>query len=63
MTRRIQAKMTRKRYSKGLKDEPLAKRLGVPTAAKELGLHDLTYHFTLPSIGRVTSNAGLPHAA
>jgi transposase len=44
MTRRIQAKKTttRKRYSKEFKDEALvlAERLGVPTAAKELGLHE-----------------------
>lgn len=43
MTRRIQAKKTttRKQYSKEFKDEALAlaERLGVPTAAKELGLH------------------------
>jgi transposase len=44
MTRRIQAKKTttRKQYSKEFKDEALAlaERLGVPTAAKELGLHE-----------------------
>ena len=44
MTRRSQAKKTtnRKRYSKEFKDEALAlaERLGVPTAAKELGLHE-----------------------
>ena len=43
MTRRIQAKKTiRKRYSKEFKDEALAlaERLGVPAAAKELGLHE-----------------------
>jgi transposase len=43
MTRRSQAKkVTRKRYSKDFKDEALAlaERLGVPAAAKELGLHE-----------------------
>ena len=44
MTRRIQAKKTttRKQYTKEFKDEALAlaERLGVPTAAKELGLHE-----------------------
>ena len=44
MTRRIQAKKTttRKQYSKEFKDEALAlaERLGIPTAAKELGLHE-----------------------
>jgi len=43
LTRRIQAKKTiRKRYSKEFKDETLAlaERLGVPAAAKELGLHE-----------------------
>jgi len=43
MTRRIQAKKTiRKRYSKEFKDEALAlaEKLGVPAAAKELGLHE-----------------------
>jgi transposase len=43
MTRRIQAKKTttRKQYSKEFKDEALtlAERLGVSTAARELGLH------------------------
>ena len=43
MARRIQAKKatTRKRYSKEFRDEALAlaERLGVPAAAKELGLH------------------------
>jgi len=44
MTRRIQTKKTttRKQYSKEFKDEALAlaERLGIPTAAKELGLHE-----------------------
>ena len=44
MTRRIQAKKTttRKQYSNEFKGEALAlaERLGVPTAAKELGLHE-----------------------
>ncbi len=43
MARRIQVKKTtRKRYSKEFKDEALAlaERLGVPAAAKELGLHE-----------------------
>jgi transposase len=43
MTRRSQAKKTaRKRYSKEFKDEALAltEKLGVPAAAKELGLHE-----------------------
>ena len=44
MARRIQAKKTttRKRYSKEFRDEALAlaERLGVPAAAKELGLHE-----------------------
>ena len=44
MTRRIQVKKTttRKQYSKEFKDEALAlaERLGIPTAAKELGLHE-----------------------
>jgi transposase len=42
MTRRNQAKKTRKQYSKEFKDEALAlaERLGVPGAAKELGLHE-----------------------
>ena len=43
MTRRSQAKkVTWKRYSKDFKDEALAlaERLGVPAAAKELGLHE-----------------------
>ena len=44
MTRRIQTKQktTRKQYSKEFKDEALAlaERLGVPAAAKELGLHE-----------------------
>ena len=43
MTRRSQAKkVARKRYSKEFKDEALAlaEKLGVPAAAKELGLHE-----------------------
>ena len=43
MTRRHQVKKTaRNRHSKEFKDEALAlaERLGVPTAAKELGLHE-----------------------
>ena len=43
MTRRSQAKKTvRKRHSQEFKDEALAlaERLGVPAAAKELGLHE-----------------------
>ena len=41
MARRVQVqKTTRRRYSKEFKDEALAERLGVPAAAKELGLHE-----------------------
>ena len=44
MARRSQAQKTttRKRYSKEFRDEALtlAERLGVPAAAKELGLHE-----------------------
>ena len=44
MTKRSQVKKAtaRKRYSKEFKDEALAlaERLGVPAAAKELGLHE-----------------------
>jgi transposase len=42
MARRNQAKKTRKQYSKEFKHEALAlaEKLGVPGAAKELGLHE-----------------------